>query len=846
MKLTRATSFKVYGIVASLLVIGAVALQPARWRGSTQIHTLMELMATLVALFAGTVALLRHFSRPSNCWLFLGVGFIGTAFLDGYHAVVTSSFFREWFPSPPPSLIPWSWNASRTFLAVLMTLTWWMTRRERQHGEAGRIGQAKVFVGVGLLTLCSFCFFAFVPLPRAYYPEFFFGRPEEFVAAFFFLVALIGFLMHEDLIDGSLEHWLVISLIVAFVSQAIAMSRSFMLFDSMFDLAHILKILGYLCVLVGLIQGNFQLWVQAERHAAQTRRVIEASSTGMLMVRHDGTIVFVNSALESLFGYRHSELLGHPVERLLPESLRERHVDFRESFFRQPQTRAMAPGTELLALRSDGTQFPVEVALSSVETEDGMCALASVLDISERKQKDARREQLLAVAFGAVQSPLEFDDAGPAPVIADEVEVVVSPESENPFHEALRIFARQARISIGAHQSAVSYLPDGDFAAAFHTHSFSTKYESYNSYDVMPTGKGIWSLVVETKKPVRMTQDELTSHSAWRNFSDLRDERGLEHPPMRGWLAVPFLSSDSDFVGVVQLSDKFDGDFTDDDLQMLVQLARLMTPAFALQYANNQISRRVEERTAELKEANEDLARSNRELDEFAYVASHDLKAPLRGISHLAEWLRDDVGDLLPEKSKEHLSKLEGRVVRIDRLLDDLLAYSRAGRELGDVLLTDLAKLVESVVSLLEIPDAFEIIVSLELPAVTTHRVPLEMVFRNVIENAIKHHDRKVGRVVISGQHDGEFVRIAVSDDGPGIAPEFHERALGMFQTLRPRSEVEGSGMGMAIVRKTVEAQGGEVSILSGGGRGTTVEFTWKTNPAGGNPNNGNQQGDEV
>ena len=172
------------------------------------------------------------------------------------------------------------------------------------------------------------------------------------------------------------------------------------------------------------------------------------------------------------------------------------------------------------------------------------------------------------------------------------------------FEEMLHVLVLQARLMIGAHQSAVSYVPHGNFEVATHTHSFSEKYEKYNNYDVMPTGEGIWSLVIETRGPVRMTEQELYSHSRFKHFSGLKDARGLEHPPMPGWLAVPMVGTDGVFLGVLQLSDKFEGEFTADDEEQLAKLATLFAPTFELQVLNQKLDKRaaaLAERTTALK-----------------------------------------------------------------------------------------------------------------------------------------------------------------------------------------------------------------------------------------------------
>lgn len=230
---------------------------------------------------------------------------------------------------------------------------------------------------------------------------------------------------------------------------------------------------------------------------------------------------------------------------------------------------------------------------------------------------------------------------------------------------------------------------------------------------------------------------------------------------------------------------------------------------------------------AELRRHVEDLERSNRELDEFAYVASHDLKAPLRDVHNLAKWIDEDVGDSLPEDSRRHLTLLGDRVVRMERLLDDLLEYSRAGRMFQGPEDIDVRNAVDEAVALASVPDGFVVEVTGDSPTVRGPKAPLGQIVRNLVGNAVKHHHRDAGRVTVAIALRGEWLDIAVSDDGPGIAPEFHERVFGMFTTLRPRDELEGSGMGLALVKKLVEAHGGAVELDSAPGRGTTVRFTW-------------------
>ena len=150
--------------VLAAMFAGYPLLRRSPWLGSTELHTLMELLATTLALFVGCLAFLRFYSKKNNTFLFIAGGFVGTGLLDAYHMVQTSHWFDQLWPSPPPSLIPWSWNASRYFLSILMLTSWWAWRRETRLGKEGHIPEKTVYLGIGLFTVFSFGFFAFYPL----------------------------------------------------------------------------------------------------------------------------------------------------------------------------------------------------------------------------------------------------------------------------------------------------------------------------------------------------------------------------------------------------------------------------------------------------------------------------------------------------------------------------------------------------------------------------------------------------------------------------------------------------------------------------------------------------------
>lgn len=224
-----------------------------------------------------------------------------------------------------------------------------------------------------------------------------------------------------------------------------------------------------------------------------------------------------------------------------------------------------------------------------------------------------------------------------------------------------------------------------------------------------------------------------------------------------------------------------------------------------------------------------DLQRSNADLDKFAYVASHDLKAPLRGIRSLAQWIEEDVRATASAETLENLSLLNNRVDRLDGLLESLLAYSRIGYKTSVPETIDLAKLIADIADYLAPGAGFSVLYQGDIANVNTSKSPLELVLRNLINNAVKHHDQPQGQVIITAQDIGRHIEYRVQDDGPGIPEAFHTRIFEMFQTLKPRDQVEGSGMGLAIVKKTVELFGGDIRVVSNAGkRGTTFIFSWK------------------
>jgi PAS domain S-box-containing protein len=228
------------------------------------------------------------------------------------------------------------------------------------------------------------------------------------------------------------------------------------------------------------------------------------------------------------------------------------------------------------------------------------------------------------------------------------------------------------------------------------------------------------------------------------------------------------------------------------------------------------------------------LAETNAELDQFAYVASHDLKAPLRGIANLSQWIEEDLGDALAGESRENMALLRGRVHRLEALIDGILAYSRAGRARAEPERVAVGALLGETVGLLAPPPGVRVAIGEGMPTLEVERVPLQQVFLNLIGNAIKHARGGGAEVRVGAREEGPFWHFTVADDGPGIAPEYHERIWGIFQTLAARDDVEGTGIGLSVVRKVVETRGGRAWVESDEGRGATFHVLWPARPGGG------------
>ena len=254
----------------------------------------------------------------------------------------------------------------------------------------------------------------------------------------------------------------------------------------------------------------------------------------------------------------------------------------------------------------------------------------------------------------------------------------------------------------------------------------------------------------------------------------------------------------------------------------------------ALAELNEELEDRVRRRTRQLERANalllattNALEKRNQELDRFAYVASHDLRAPLRAIANLSQWLEEDLADKLDEETRYNMNLLRGRVGRLDNLVNGLLAYSRAGRTDTQPELVAVDKMLLETIDLLDVPNHCKITVE-PMPTFMTQLIPLQQVFNNLIGNAIKHNRDRVSQITISVREEKDYYEFSVADNGKGIAPQDRDRIFTLFQTIEAKDDGGNTGIGLSIVKKAVESQGGTITLESELNLGSIFHFTWQ------------------
>ncbi|MBI2779809.1 MAG: PAS domain S-box protein [Gammaproteobacteria bacterium] len=486
--------------------------------------------------------------------------------------------------------------------------------------------------------------------------------------------------------------------------------------------------------------------------------LLESATDAMIITDREGRIILVNPPIERLFGYPRQELIGKPLEILLPERFRRAHGVQRTDYFAQPHARTMGTGIELFGLRQDGSEFPVDVSLSPLKTEQGLLVMATIHDITRRKQaEEALRES--EARMHAI-----FDTAVDGIVTIDESGII---ERFNPAAE--RMFGYSEAEVTGKNVSLLMPSP------------YCEAHDAYLAH-YLQTGE---------KKIIGIGREVVGLRKNGTTF------------PMDLAVGETRLGEHRMFTGTVR------------DISERKQ-------------AEEQRDRLLQE-----------LESANEELNSFGYVVSHDLKAPLRAIGSLADWLSTDYADKFDDEGKEHMRLLISRVRRMDGLIDGILQYSRVGRVKETTVAVDLNRLVQEVIDLLAPPPNITISVVNPLPTVMAEPTRIQQVLQNLLSNAIKYMDKPEGEIRIACGAEDKQWKFSVTDNGPGIELRHFDRIFQLFQTLAPRDRVESTGVGLALVKKIVEMYGGRIWVESRIGKGSTFFFTFPRTAATANTTEG-------
>ena len=599
--------------------------------------------------------------------------------------------------------------------------------------------------------------------------------------------------------------------------------------------------------------------------------LVESAPDALVVAGPEGDIVLVNRQAELMFGYLRSELLGQPVELLVPEQLRSRHAGHRQAYVREPKTRPMGVGLDLAARRKDGTEFPVEVSLSPARVAGGMLVSSSIRDVSERRRMEQalrESEQRFAAFFRNSATPFAIAEAHSGTYLDvneafcrllgwSRAELVgwnalqlgilpdararstllasIDPERGSGAHEArmrtrdgreLDVLVTMTRIESGGHECIAKSLVD-----------MTERRRAREAVDQAlrrveeaerATGRGNWEWDLEADR-ARWSPGMYHVLGVDPATFDNRNENflALVHPEDRDRLASAMaaaLDSPGPFLQeyrVVRPDGQVrhlrgEGDMVagaHGRVRTMYGFVQDVTEAKAAERA-------LLERTRELEQANQ-------ELDSFAYSVSHDLRAPLRAMAGFAQILLEEHAAQLGPEARHCVETVVESAREMGHLVDDLLALSRLGRQALAVQEADPAAIARKAFELERSAMAgrdVEVVVG-PMPRVRADPSLLQQVYANLVGNAVKFTSRKE-RARIEAGWDPDLGAFYVRDNGVGFDMRHAGRLFGAFQRMHRAEEYAGTGIGLAIVQRVVARHGGKVWAEAEPDRGATFLFT--------------------
>ncbi len=620
------------------------------------------------------------------------------------------------------------------------------------------------------------------------------------------------------------------------------------------------------------------------------RSFFDGASQSILGVSKEGRIIFANRRTEEMFGYCHEELIGQSLEMLLPGRFRAGHVAYRDGYFAQPRVRAMGAGMELAARRKDGTEFPIEIGLSHVNTPGGPMAFGMVSDISERRRTEAEllasENKLRSFVEAASEAIIGVSSSGSILLVNRRTEEMFGydrgellglelerlvPDRFRGAHttEIAGFFARPRVRHMGTEIELAGRRKDGtEFPADIGLTHVNTP-DGPMAFAMVKDVTEVHKAAKELQRvdgELRRSNEELTaSEEKFRACFEGASQPILGISTEGRMILVNrrteqmFGYSREELLGqpVAMLyperraatyrtrverafADPTIG-FEDDPLEERVfrrkdgsefpytaGVSNVDLPEGPLLFAMINDVSASKKAADELKRVNEELRLSYTELEQFAHVASHDLQEPLRMVTSYLQLIERRYNDRLDDDGREFIYFAVDGAKRMKALIQDLLAFSRTGADIANRQAVEAGSLLEHALSNLKtaIDESGAQITIDSLPVISVDPVLFTQVFQNLIVNAIKFQKNTVPKVHISALNVAAEWIFSVRDNGIGIESHHRDRIFGIFERLHSAEQYSGSGIGLAITRKIVERHGGRIWVESQPGTGSTFHFS--------------------
>jgi PAS domain S-box-containing protein len=532
-------------------------------------------------------------------------------------------------------------------------------------------------------------------------------------------------------------------------------------------------------ILVTAAIRNISARKDAEKHLAQMegryRGLLEAAPDAMVVVNQGGEIVLVNVQAEKQFGYPRDELVGQKVKNIIPEGFAERLISDATRSAADALAQQIGMGIELSGRRKDGSEFPIEIMLSPLESAEGILVTAAIRNIGGRKAAEKHLVQMEGRYRGLLEA------APDAMVVVNQTGeiVLLNVQAEKQFG-----YRRDELLG----QRMKNIIPEG----------FAER------------------LVADASRSVA---DALAQQIGMGIELSGRRKDGSEFPIEI--MLSPLESAEGILVTAairnISARKKSERDNT-----------QLENQATVMRSAHDELELRVSERTKELAFANQILEQSNLELKQFAYIASHDLQSPLRSISGFVQLLKMEYEDKLSEEAVDWIRRTVQSIGQMQTLIRDLLSYSRVDARSVPFTQIPFLDIVNDALTLLEssIRDSGGRVTWDQLPVIMGDRSQLVQLIQNLIGNGLTYRGDKPPHIHLSAERSGKEWVFSVCDNGIGIDPKHYEQIFEIFKRLHDQKDYPGTGIGLAVCRRVVIRHGGRIWVQSEPGHGSTFFFT--------------------